>query len=175
MIKKLIRRIVLAVVALIAVIDGYLIFFKNSSQPTTTSAVNSASSTTNKNDSEGDNDSEGTVGSGSTVSSSSTQGTKSASSMADGTYTGASTQTEWGPVQVQITISSGKITNIDVLSYPDTHQKSIQINKNALPTYKKEALTAQSSNIDQISGATETYKGFTGSLQDAITQSEAAA
>ena len=165
MIKKLVRRILLAVVALIAVIDGYLIFFKNSNQPVTTSTVNSASSTTNNNDSEG---------SGSTASSSSTQSTKSASSMADGTYTGASTQTEWGPVQVQITISSGKITNIDVLSYPDTHQKSIQINENALPTYKEEALTAQSSNIDQISGATETYKGFTGSLQDSITQSEAA-
>lgn len=168
MIKKLIRRILLAIVAVIAVIDGYLIFFKNSKQPTTTSAVNLASSTTNK------NDSEGAVGSGSTASSSSTQDTKSASSMADGTYTGASTQTEWGPVQVQITISSGKITNVDVLSYPDTEKKSIQINENALPTYKEEALTAQSSNIDQISGATETYKGFTGSLQDSITQSEAA-
>ena len=168
MIKKLIRRILLAIVALIAVIDGYLIFFKNSKQPTTTSAVNLASSTTNK------NDSEGAVGSGSTASSSSTQDTKSASSMADGTYTGASTQTEWGPVQVQITISSGKITNVDVLSYPDTEKKSIKINENALPTYKEEALTAQSSNIDQISGATETYKGFTGSLQDSITQSEAA-
>ena len=168
MIKKLIRWILLAIVALIAVIDGYLIFFKNSKQPTTTSAVNLASSTTNK------NDSEGAVGSGSTASSSSTQDTKSASSMADGTYTGASTQTEWGPVQVQITVSSGKITNVDVLSYPDTEKKSIQINENALPTYKEEALTAQSSNIDQISGATETYKGFTGSLQDSITQSEAA-
>ena len=168
MIKKLIRRILLAIVALIAVIDGYLIFFKNSKQPTTTSAVNLASSTTNK------NDSEGAVGSGSTASSSSTQDTKSASSMADGTYTGASTQTEWGPVQVQITVSSGKITNVDVLSYPDTEKKSIKINENALPTYKEEALTAQSSNIDQISGATETYKGFTGSLQDSITQSEAA-
>ena len=168
MIKELIRRILLAIVALIAVIDGYLIFFKNLKQPTTASPVNSASATTNK------NDSEGAVGSGSTASSSSTQDTKSASSMADGTYTGASTQTEWGPVQVQITVSSGKITNVDVLSYPDTHQKSIQINKNALPTYKEEALTAQSSNIDQISGATETYKGFTGSLQDSITQSEAA-
>ena len=168
MIKKLIRRILLAIVALIAVIDGYLIFFKNSKQPTTTSAVNLASSTTNK------NDSEGAVGSGSTASSSSTQDTKSASSMADGTYTGASTQTEWGPVQVQITVSSGKITNVDVLSYPDTEKKSIQINENALPTYKEEALTAQSSNIDQISCATETYKVFTGSLQDSITQSEAA-
>lgn len=168
MIKKLIRRILLAIVALIAVIDGYLIFFKNLKQPTTASPVNSASATTNK------NDSEGAVGSGSTASSSSTQDTKSASSMADGTYTGASTQTEWGPVQVQITVSSGKITNVDVLSYPDTEKKSIQINENALPTYKEEALTAQSSNIDQISGATETYKGFTGSLQDSITQSEAA-
>lgn len=168
MIKKLIRRILLAMVALIAVIDGYLIFFKNLKQPTTASPVNSASATTNK------NDSEGAVGSGSTASSSSTQDTKSASSMADGTYTGASTQTEWGPVQVQITVSSGKITNVDVLSYPDTEKKSIQINENALPTYKEEALTAQSSNIDQISGATETYKGFTGSLQDSITQSEAA-
>ena len=174
MIKKLIRRILLAIVALIAVIDGYLIFFKNLKQPTTASPVNSASATTTASATTNKNDSEGAVGSGSTASSSSTQDTKSASSMADGTYTGASTQTEWGPVQVQITVSSGKITNVDVLSYPDTEKKSIQINENALPTYKEEALTAQSSNIDQISGATETYKGFTGSLQDSITQSEAA-
>jgi Uncharacterized protein conserved in bacteria len=64
------------------------------------------------------------------------------------------------------------LTKINVLSSPDSEQKSVEINQQALPTYKSEALKAQSSNIQQISGATETYKGFTGSLQSALNQAE---
>lgn len=86
--------------------------------------------------------------------------------MKDGTYTGKSTSTEWGDVQVKITVASGKITQITVLKYP-TGGKSDEINSRSLPTYKQEALAAQSANINQVSGATETYKGFTGSLQSA--------
>lgn len=86
--------------------------------------------------------------------------------MKDGTYTGKSTSTEWGDIQVKITVASGKIPQITVLKYP-TGGKSDEINSRSLPTYKQEALAAQSANINQVSGATETYKGFTGSLQRA--------
>ena len=91
--------------------------------------------------------------------------------MKDGTYTGKSTSTEWGDVQVKITVASGKITQITVLKHP-TGGKSDEINSWSLPTYKQEALAAQSANINQVSGATEIYKGFTGSLQSAINQAE---
>ncbi|MDN3537216.1 hypothetical protein QPX96_05745 [Limosilactobacillus fermentum] len=55
---------------------------------------------------------------------------------------------------------------ITVLKHP-TGGKSDEINSRSLPTYKQEALAAQSANINQVSGATETYKGSTGSLQSA--------
>ncbi|HEM6265216.1 TPA: hypothetical protein U2C71_000395 [Streptococcus suis] len=44
------------------------------------------------------------------------------------------------------------------------------LNDSALPTYTAEAISNQSAQVNQISGATEAYKGFTGSLQDAINQ-----
>ena len=86
--------------------------------------------------------------------------------MKDGTYTGKSTSTEWGDIKVKITVASGKIPQITVLKHP-TGGKSDEINSRSLPTHKQEALAAQSANINQVSGATETYKGFTGSLQSA--------
>lgn len=95
------------------------------------------------------------------------------STMKDGTYTGAATSTAWGDVQVKMTVANGKITSITVLKHP-TEGKSVQINAEALPIYKKEAIAAQSAKIQQVSGATETYKEFTGSLQSAITQAEEA-
>lgn len=141
----------IACFALVATaIDGYLLFLKPNSQ------ANSFSK------------------SSSTNSSNSNTTNSTLSDLQDGTYTGDSTSTEWGDVQVQIIVSSGKITAINVLSYPDSNQKSEMINEQVLPTYKSEALSAQGADIDQVSGATETYKGFTSSLQSAITKSESA-
>ena len=34
------------------------------------------------------------------------------------TFTGDVAQTQWGPVQVQITVDGGTITDVDVLQYP---------------------------------------------------------
>ncbi|SDB20447.1 FMN-binding domain-containing protein [Streptococcus henryi] len=164
MIKKIIRRFFLVLVAVVALVDGYLVFFKNSNQ--TVSAVDS---TENQSSTSQD------IQESSSTETSTPESSESSSGLADGTYTGASTQTKWGPVQVQITVSSGQITDINVLSYPDSQQKSIMINEQALPVYQEEALETQGSSINQVSGATETYKGFTGSLQDAINQAEASA
>lgn len=62
-------------------------------------------------------------------------------------------------------VSGGKITTVNVLKYPSD-------NDQALPVYKKEAVEAQSADIQQVSGATVTYEGFTQSLQNAITQAK---
>ncbi|MEK1424792.1 FMN-binding protein [Limosilactobacillus fermentum] len=155
MFKKFLITIVSIAASVAVLIDGYLMFFKHDqSQETAQSQATAASDTESES---------------STTTSSSTS--SSNSTMKDGTYTGKSTSTEWGDVQVKITVASGKITQITVLKHP-TGGKSDKINSRSLPTYKQEALAAQSANINQVSGATETYKGFTGSLQSAINQAE---
>jgi uncharacterized protein with FMN-binding domain len=86
------------------------------------------------------------------------------------TFTGAVAQTRWGPVQVTITVAGGKITAVDVPQYPDGNHKDQEINAEALPILTQETLTAQSANIDMISGATVTSEGYLQSLQSAIDQ-----
>jgi uncharacterized protein with FMN-binding domain len=84
------------------------------------------------------------------------------------TVTGSVVQTRWGPVQVKITVIGGKITAVDVPQYPDGNGKDQQINAYALPVLKQETLSAQSANIDMVSGATVTSDGYVQSLQSAL-------
>ncbi len=86
------------------------------------------------------------------------------------TVTGDTAQTQWGPVQVQITVASGKITDITPVQYPNGNGRDQEINSYALPVLAQEALAAQSANIDHVSGATVTSDGYVQSLQSAIDQ-----
>lgn len=106
-----------------------------------------------------------TGSSGSAGSSSSASGSNSSAS---GTFTGASVDTRWGPVQVQITVSSGKITAVQAVVYPTDNPRDVEINNQALPILADEAVKAQSSQIDTVSGATVTSDGYISSLQSAI-------
>ena len=90
--------------------------------------------------------------------------------LADGTYQGQSTPTRWGPVQVQITVSGGTITDVHAIDYPTGNSRDQQINSYALPRLDEEALTAQSADIDMVSGATVTSVGYVTSLQSALDQ-----
>lgn len=94
--------------------------------------------------------------------------------LADGTYTGDTSTNRWGPVQVEITVSGGVITDVSVLQYPDDDHKSVEINERALPTLIEEALAAQSSDVDTVSGATYTSDSYRESLQTAIDAARAA-
>lgn len=147
---------VLAVGTTIAIaIDGYLLFLKADRANTTASTASSSTSTA-----------------ASSSASSSSASSSTSSGLKDGTYSGKSVSTQWGEVQVQIKVSGGKITTVNVLKYPSDNDHSQQINDQALPVYKKEAIAAQSADIQQVSGATVTYEGFTQSLQNAITQAK---
>jgi uncharacterized protein with FMN-binding domain len=86
------------------------------------------------------------------------------------TVTGTVVQTRWGPVQVSITVADGKITAVDVPQYPDGNHRDEEINADALPTLKQETLSAQSADIDMVSGATVTSDGYLQSLQSALDQ-----
>jgi uncharacterized protein with FMN-binding domain len=84
------------------------------------------------------------------------------------TYNGSVAQTRWGPVQVTITVSGGKITDVAVPVYPSENGRDQEINARALPTLREETLTAQSAGINAVSGATVTSDGYIESLQAAL-------
>ncbi|MFC4021146.1 FMN-binding protein [Micromonospora sp. GCM10011542] len=76
--------------------------------------------------------------------------------------------TKRGNVQVQASISGGRITEITPVTVPSTNNRSREINKQAVPQLRTEALAAQSAHIDAVSGATLTSDGYTQSLQAAL-------
>jgi uncharacterized protein with FMN-binding domain len=86
---------------------------------------------------------------------------------AGGRFTGSVVDTPYGPMQVQAVLSAGRLTDVTVLQHT-TGGHSSQIDAYALPQLKAEALTAQSANIDAVSGATYTSGGYAQSLQAAL-------
>jgi uncharacterized protein with FMN-binding domain len=102
--------------------------------------------------------------------SSGTGSTSGSGSTGTTTYTGSSASTRWGPVQVQITVAGGTITDVSVVDYPQGNGKDQQINARALPVLVQETLDAQSADIDMVSGATVTSDGYLESLQSALDQ-----
>jgi uncharacterized protein with FMN-binding domain len=83
-----------------------------------------------------------------------------------GTFTGSPVNTQYGEVQVQITVQNGKITNAN----GGLPQGGDSIAANAIPVLNNEVLQAQSANIQAVSGATYTSDGYIGSLQQAVNQ-----
>ncbi|TPI13111.1 FMN-binding protein [Mesorhizobium sp. B4-1-3] len=88
----------------------------------------------------------------------------------DGTYAGPVTDAYYGHIQIQASIQSGRLTSLKVLKYPNDRRTSININRQALPMLRDEAISAQSANVDIISGATLTSKAFRQSLAGALKQ-----
>jgi len=116
------------------------------------------------------------------VGSSSTSGSTSSTTRSNGgstgnsnsntssTVTGDVAQTRWGPVQVELTVKAGSVTEVRVLQYPTGNSTDEQINSYALPVLVQETLDAQSADIDMVSGATVTSDGYLQSLQSALDQ-----
>ncbi|MDF3146640.1 FMN-binding protein, partial [Streptomyces sp. T21Q-yed] len=91
-----------------------------------------------------------------------------------GTVTGDAAQTQYGAVQVRLTVANGKITQAEAVQAPKGGQ-SDQITANAVPKLNQATVTAQSANIDAVSGATYTSAGYKESLQSAIDKAKASA
>jgi len=86
----------------------------------------------------------------------------------DGTYKGPQVDAFYGLVQVQAVIQNGKIKTVQFLQFPNDRRTSQRINSIAIPYLQQEALQAQNSNVDIISGATLTSEAFMMSLQSAL-------
>jgi uncharacterized protein with FMN-binding domain len=92
-----------------------------------------------------------------------------AAGLRDGVFTGPAEYTKWGDVQVQVTVAGGKVTSVTAVQTP-TEGKSQRINARATPVLEREAVAAQSADIDIVSGATYTSTTYAASLQAALDQ-----
>ena len=165
------RRIVLwlaSTVTIVVLLFGY----HTSTNKTSAAAVTSSASSTASTSSSQPSSSSSSSSSSPTSSSSTSSSTSSSSSGSTEarTYTGSVAQTRWGPVQVQITVQGDKITKVTVLQQPNGNHKDAEINSYALPILVQDTLTAQSAQIDMVSGATVTSDGYITSLQSALDQ-----
>jgi uncharacterized protein with FMN-binding domain len=84
------------------------------------------------------------------------------------TYVGSKAQTQYGPVEVKITVTNGKITKVATPIYPINTPRDQQINSQAIPMLQQEVIKAQGSNIQGIGGASYTSQGFYTSLLSAL-------
>ena len=76
----------------------------------------------------------------------------------------------FGNMKLTVTISNGKITGIDYSSTKVNDNRSYQINSAALPRLVSAALSAQSANVSNISGASYTTMAFREAMQAALTK-----
>lgn len=88
----------------------------------------------------------------------------------NGQYSGMAADAYYGYVQVRVTVADGKLTDVEFLQYPNDRQNSIEINSYAMPILRREAIQAQSAQVDVVSGATDTSYAFQQSLQSALSQ-----
>jgi uncharacterized protein with FMN-binding domain len=158
------RRVALALISTVAGLVILLSFKTHSAVSTPPAAIGNTGT-----DSGGSTGTGGSTSSSSSAASSSAPSSSSASgSSAAKTVTGDAVDTRYGPVQVQITVRSGKITKVTAVEYPANDPRDQEINSYAIPQLDQEVLSAQSGQIDSISGATFTSEGYIGSLQSAL-------
>jgi uncharacterized protein with FMN-binding domain len=105
-----------------------------------------------------------------------TSSTKSATTKTTATTTapttrsavGSDIQYQYGDIELRVTMTAGKITEVTVVKEDITDPHSQQIDEYALPELRSEALSAQSAEIDGVSGASYTSAAYEQSLQSAI-------
>lgn len=97
-----------------------------------------------------------------------TTGTTEPTAGVDGTFVGDTVQTRFGPMQVQVVIAGGVITDVQTLQFPSNDRKSVEINEQAIPILLADVIDIQSANITNISRATYTSQSYKQSLQSAL-------
>jgi uncharacterized protein with FMN-binding domain len=87
-----------------------------------------------------------------------------------GQVTGPVVDTQFGSVQVQVTVSNGRIVDVTAVQLPFDRRRSAEISQYVEPILRSESLQAQSAQIDAVSGATYTSEAYAESLQGALDQ-----
>jgi uncharacterized protein with FMN-binding domain len=90
----------------------------------------------------------------------------------DGTYTGTTANAVYGQLQVVVTISGGKITDVTFPVFPNSPGHTSQVSASALPALKQEAVVSQNANVAIVSGATQDSQAFQQSLAAALAMAQ---
>jgi uncharacterized protein with FMN-binding domain len=85
-----------------------------------------------------------------------------------GSFTGDAVNVGYGIVQVQITVSNGKITDAQAVQAPSG--RNDRWTQMAVPVMRQKTLAAQGSNITGVSGASYTSYGWWKSLVSALSK-----
>jgi uncharacterized protein with FMN-binding domain len=96
-----------------------------------------------------------------------------ATALKDGTFTGQNAANFFGPVQVQVVITGGRITDVKVVQSPNDNPQSAYIASVAMPLLRQEVLQAQSAQINVLSGATYDSQSYAQSVQSALDMAHA--
>ncbi|MEA2305062.1 MAG: hypothetical protein QOH43_2342 [Solirubrobacteraceae bacterium] len=99
--------------------------------------------------------------------------TTNASAAVTRRVTGSPIDTQYGIVQVRVTMRGRRIVSIANVALPFDRGRSVEISQIAGPLLRSEALQAQSARIDVVSGATYTSNGYAQSLQSALDRAHA--
>lgn len=86
----------------------------------------------------------------------------------NGEYVGSVADAYYGYIQVKAVVTNGQISDVQFLQYPNDRATSIMINSQAMPILKSEAISAQTANVDIVSGATDSSQAFIQSLGAAL-------
>jgi uncharacterized protein with FMN-binding domain len=143
------RRSPIVIGATIAGAAGVLAFHPHAAVPAATAASTAAKTTT------------------SAAAATSSSGASSGS-IGSGTATGDAIGTRYGTAQVRVTVSGGKIVKLEALQLQSNDPHSQQISSFAAPQLEQEVLSAQSANVDAVSGATFTSASYVQSVQSAL-------
>lgn len=84
------------------------------------------------------------------------------------TATGPQVVLTHGIVQVQVTVTDGRLIDVTALQLPHDNPHSWNDSTAAAAVLRTEALAAQGANINVVSGATYTSRGYARSLQAAL-------
>lgn len=90
----------------------------------------------------------------------------------DGTYIGTRADAYYGFIEVQAIVKNGRLSDVQFLDHPSDQRESIQINSQAMPALRSEAIAAQSANVAIVSRATDSSLAFRQSLAAALAQAK---
>lgn len=133
----------------------------SSSSQTSTSGSSTTTSTTS-----------GSSSSTNTTSATGTTATVANALYKDGQFDGNVSDAYYGLVQVRAIIQGGQLTDVQFLRYPSDRRYSVEINTYAMPILKSEAIQAQNTNVNIVSGATYSSFAFVDSLSNALNQAQ---
>jgi len=91
-----------------------------------------------------------------------------ASSSSSSSSSGSVESTPYGDVEVKVTVAGSRITDVESLELPEDEPRSQSLSSFAGPELADQVISAQSAQIDGVSGATYTSQAYEESVQSAL-------